>query len=360
MKDEVTERRRAGLLPVLLLVGLYVLTLCAVRTGAAQSVAAADAVRGAADRLTQDGYVAQFRWSGTNPVSGELVYRSPLAYGMRVLDEGSGTTLEYLLLDPDLYSRQIPAGEEMPVPWLRRVWHPDAPIAGLTGYPPGLPLELLRGARDTTESGIETIDGRGLRRIDGVTSYFAALIASYNDVPAPTERQQMLAATLVPLRVWLDEARGSVARMEMTIPPDAVALPPGTLTYEFSDTEPAVELEPPEDARMVESDLLLRPAPTTPVESLPISLSGSGRLIAPPPFVTNGGIFRVTLTPTITDLQYQLWRMKRGRLLIAGLGTIVGPGGTVTIPFVLQPGEYVFEVQLPEPADWTVEIEEVQ
>jgi hypothetical protein len=360
MKDEVTDRRWVGLSLVLAVVGLCVTLLGTVRAGGEQGMPAGDAVRGAADRLAQDGYVAQFRWSGTNPVSGEVRYSSPLAYGMRVVDEGSGATLEYLLLDPDLYSREIPPDAEMPVRWLRRAWHPDAPIAGLTGYPPGLPLELLRSARETADAGIETVDGRRLYRIDGVTSYFAALIASYNDVPAPTERQQMLAATLVPLRVWLDETRGDLARMEMTIPMDAAALPPGTLTYDFSDAGPAPDLEPPEDARMVESDLLLRPGPTVPVESLPITLTGSGRLIAPPPFVTHGGIFRVTLTPTITDLQYQLWRIKRGRQLIAGLGTIVGPGGTVTIPFVLQPGEYVFEVQLPEPADWTVEIEEVQ
>src|SRR6266508_731895 len=157
MKDEVTDRRWVGLSLVLAVVGLCVTLLGAVRAGGQQSMPAGDAVRRAADRLAQDGYVAQFRWSGTNPVSGEVRYSSPLAYGMRVVDEGSGTTLEYLLLDPDLYSREIPPDAEMPVRWLRRAWHPDAPIAGLTGYPPGLPLELLRSARETADAGIETV-----------------------------------------------------------------------------------------------------------------------------------------------------------------------------------------------------------
>jgi hypothetical protein len=278
---------------------------------------------------------------------------------MRVTDEEAGTTLEYLLRDPDLYTREVLDDEEMSSPWVRRVWHADAPIEGLTGYPPALPLELLRDMREAVDAGAETVDGRRLRRIDGRTSYFAALIASYNDVPAPTARQQMLAGTLVPLSIWLDEGRNTIARMEMTIPADAEGLPAGTLTYEFTDSDVGQALTPPDVARQVESGLLLRPGPTEAVESLPITLSGSGRAITPPPFITSGA-FRVTLTPTSSDLQYQLWRVKRGRQLLAGLGTLVGPGGSVTIPFVLQPGEYVFEVQLPEAADWTLEIVEGQ
>jgi hypothetical protein len=359
MKAEIV-RRWVGLGLALLVAGLSSVLWDGAAAAAAQPMPADAAVRAVVERLATDGYVAEFDWAGTNPLHGEVRFGSPLAYGMRVTEEETDTTVEYLLVDPDLYSRTFPSGEELPTPWVRRVWHPDAPIEGLTGYPPGLPLELLRHARDLTDTEVETADVRRLRRIEGRTSYFAALIASYNDVPAPTERQQTLAATLVPLRVWLDEASSAVTRMEMTIPPEAAGLPLGTLAYDFREADAAQALEPPADAREVESGLLLRPGPTAAAEPLPIALSGSGRLIAPPPFVTTGGIFRITLTPTSSDLQYQLWRVKRGRQLIAGLGTLVGPGGSVTIPFVLQPGEYVFEVQLPEAADWVLMIEEGQ
>lgn len=346
--------------PVIPMALALVLVLAGVHSGAAQAPPAAEVVRAAVAALERDGYVARFRWDGSNPVTGEVRYETPLSYGMFIRDEHSGDAIEYLLIDPALYSRVYPAGEDTPSEWIVRAWHPDAPIFGLTGYPPRLPLELLRAARSLTDSGEDTVDGRTLRRIEGMTSYFAALTASYNDVPAPTERQQTLAAASVPLIVWLDPADGRVVQVALVISPEVMMLPAGTLTYAFETLSAPLTLDPPADAREVESTLLVRPGPAQPAQLLPITVSGSGRVITAPPFITEGGLFRVTLTPTISDLQYQLWRVKRDRLLIAGFGALTGPGGSATIPFALQPGEYVFEVQLPEPTDWTLTIEEVR
>ena len=345
-------RRLPAVLIALLIAGASSGTTARVE---AQPAPPGDAVAAAVAAL-EPGYVARFAWSGGRTTFGEVRYLSPVAYSLLLEDE-RGAGLEYVMLDPVLYNRTRAAGDDAWEPWLQREWHADAPVNEVMEYHPRLPLELLRAARDLRDT--DPSDASPLRRIDGSVNFLAALTASYDEALAPP-----FAATaegsVWPLAIWLGPSDGRVVRLQLTVPASPEqADRASVLEYTFQTGEPL--LTTPSEAREVESALRVRPAPEAAPESLPLTVRGSGSLAVSPPFVTASGSFMATLNPGFTSLQYELWRTKRGRQLVAGFGAIVGlgTGRLSTVPLVLNPGEYVLEVELPEDVEWTLTIEEM-
>ena len=311
----------------------------------------ADAVTAAVASLEARGYVARFTWVAGAVNRGEMRYRSPLAYGLRVEDE-TGVALEYLFLDPVLYDRRRTSGDADWSGWRRRDWHPDLPIPGLTPYHPRLPLELLRAVRDlrAAEDGAPVV-------LEGRVSYAEAIAASYEEHLSGPARAGAGSAPL-PLTIRLDGA-GEVSQLVLRlIPPPSDPTPPSVLTYDFLPDEPPT-LQEPSEAEEAEPWPFLRPGPARPSEALPLTLSGRGAAIESPPFRSPTGAFTAHVEPSPGEMQYRLWRIKRGRQLLAGFGASIG-GARFTSPLgVLPPGEYVLELILPEAVDWTVTITEV-
>jgi hypothetical protein len=135
------------------------------------------------------------------------------------------------------------------------------------------------------------------------------------------------------------------------------------LTY---DVEPGARpaLAAPTEFEQAEPTPFLRPGPSEPARSLPFTLSGEGAEIQTPPFITQTGEFTARIEPGVTSLQYRIWRVKRGRQLLAALGTAASTSeralpGLALPPASLPPGEYVLELVLPEATHWSLTVEEV-
>ena len=349
--------------PVLALLVLLCLSSGSTEPVTAQAAPPAEAVAAAAALLEQEGYVARFSWAGRRSFNGELRYQSPVAYGL-LIEDPMEATVEYLMLDPTLYIRELPAGATEWRSWRAVEWHPDVPIPGLTQYHPRLPLELLRAARELRDTGAGGPFPRPARGIEGVVSYFAAVIASYDEVPAGPTRQMLNETAPWPLTIWLDAEGGRALQLVVHVPPaEDGSDPAGTLTFSFDALGEDLALRRPVEAETGTSPLQIRPAPAEPAQSLPLTLSGRGRVIRSPLFVSGAGGFQVRLGPGFAEVEYQVWRVKRGRLLFAGLGTQVSTSATDVLPgvlhFPLAPGEYVVEIALPGESEWTLTIEEL-
>jgi hypothetical protein len=308
--------------------------------------------------LESHGYVVRFTGEAANAYDGEMRYQSPLAYSLLVEDD-SGGAFEYVFLEPVLYTRRRSAEDGAWSGWQQRQWHPDLPIPGLIQYHPRLPLELLRAARDLRA----VDDGAAATTIEGRVSYLDALAASYEDQLAGPVRSVTATATL-PLTVHLDAA-GAIAQMALHLTlPMADQTPPSVLTFEFvPDAVPS--LAAPAKAEEAEPYPFLRPGPSEPVQSLPLTVHGEGTEVQSAPFIVETGSFTARLEPAVPSVQYRIWRVKRGRQLLAGVGAIAGIAGmespsTLALPTRdLPPGEYVLELTLPEPISWTLTIEDV-
>lgn len=345
-----TDRRPLIVLASLLAVLAAATAPVGQRRAIAQPVDAATAVREAASALAGSGYSARFTSSLTESATAELRFQSPTAYSALVRD-ASGEAIEYILLDPDLYSRRQAATEAEWSAWRRQQWHPDAPMNGLTTFHPRLPLELLRGATDLRPAGLEETPGGALTRIDGGVSYVAALFAVYEDVPLAG-----VESTTWPVSVWLDST-GQVQRLELRVPPTGDEdFREAVLRFEFEHRAAPLILTAPAESTEVESALVQRAAPPGEARPLPVSLSGSGRVLATPLLSTTGGL-NVTVNSPLPGLDYQVWRVKRGRLLVAAFGTVTGPGGTIRFSLPLPPGEYLIEMVLPSEAEVTITLE---
>ena len=340
--------RPSRALPPLLVVALL-LGLAVRRPATAQAPSPAESVAAAADALEASGYVARFTWVAEGGTRGEVRYRSQTAYGLLVEDD-AGAALEYVFLDPDLYTRHRPSGDASWRDWERRPWHPDLPLEGLVQYHPRLPLELLRRARD-----LRAAEGAGREgEIEGRVSYVEAIAGAYED-EVPGAIRSALGTTLLPLTVRLDAA-GAVAAivLRVTPPPDSPT-PPSVLTYELLPDAPS--LAAPEGAGEGEPSPFLRPGPFQPPRSLPLTLRGFGSEVRPPPFLSESGLFSVRVDPPLGDVQYRLWRVKRGAQLLAAVGTSVGAAGLALPVLALPPGEYVLEISLPQAVEWTITVE---
>ncbi|MGH2583646.1 MAG: hypothetical protein ACRDJE_01895, partial [Dehalococcoidia bacterium] len=243
----------------------------------------------------------------------------------------------------------------------RREWHPDAPILEVASLHPRLPLELMRLVGDLRDTGVTKGSGTQLRAIEGIVSYTAAFFASYEDVPVSAEQREALETTRWPLRIGLDPVSGRVEQLALAVETGVgAAATPGTITYTFTQTPPA--LSAPPDAIERESTLAVRPAPAETPVALPLTLEGRSDIILSTPFRTESGSVLVHLDPVLPDVQYRIWRIKRGSLLAAGFGGAAGAGpdtaGPLTIPLTLAPGEYVLEIVLPEEVEWKLTISE--
>jgi hypothetical protein len=349
-----------GVRSVAVLLSLVVLTLALVGSPVtAQGPTPSEAVSAAVGALEQDGYIATFTLAGEGNAHGEVRFQSPTAYSLLFEDE-FGAGLEYILLDSSLYSRYRQAGREWDV-WERREWHPDAPILELASLHPRLPLEMLRLVEDLRDTGAADTAGTQRREIEGIVSYTAAFFASYEDVPVSAEQRQAIETTRWPLRIDLDPASGRVEQLTLEVGTGVGAsAAPGTIIYGFTQTPPA--LTAPADAIERESTLALRPAPAEAVQALPLALEGRSDVILSAPFRTESGSVLVHLDPVLPDVQYRIWRIKRGSQLPAGFGAASGAGpdaeGPLTIPLTLAPGEYVVEIVLPEEVEWKLTIAE--
>jgi len=355
--------------PVALLI-VFLLAFAPRAHARAQSVeGSAGLVQAAVARLTGAGYIAQFRASGDGlTVSGEARYGTPVAYGLLIQQE-QGAGYEYLLLDPDLYFRGFDSETASWTPWQRRNWHADAPLEAVLAYHPRLPLELMRFADDLRDEGEEQTDSGSQRRISGMARYYAALSASYEDVLVPNERGRRLGQTRWPLTLWLDVASGDIRRLELTIGdgPELGTEPAGDaprprvasrLTYTFESMAVATVLTPPANARDVPG-VAFQEAPEGEPQALPITSQGATATITTPVFTAESGTFAVVLRPAVSNLQYRVWRVKRGRLLSAAIGSLLVINPTVRIPFELPPGQYLVELVYPEAVDWEVTIIEL-
>jgi hypothetical protein len=310
------------------------------------------AVAAAVASLEANGYIARFSAEGEGVVRGVMRYQSSLAYGLFVEDQ-TGAALEYVFLDPVLYDRRRSAEDGTWSGWQRREWHPDLPIEGLIPYHPRLPLELLRGARDLRAD--EAIGQP--QALEGRVSFPEAIAASYEDRPSEAFRGALESA-LIPLSIHLGPS-GAVARLVLRAAPSAPdAGPPSTFTVDFLMDEAPV-LVAPSEAKEAAPSPFLRAGPVLPVQSLPLTQSGRGDQIELPPFVSTTGAFTARIEPPLGGAQYRLWRVKRGRQLLAAVGAVVGEGGLVFPSLALPPGEYVLEVSLPQVADWTLTVTEV-
>ena len=339
-----------------LVLGLAVAVLSVGEWGspaAAQPPGPAEAVASAVASLEAGGYVARFTWEGDALNWGEVRYQSPLTYGLR-LEDDTGAALEAVFLDPVLYDRRRPAGAAEWSGWRRRDWHPDLPIPGLTPYHPRLALELLRAVREPRPAE----DGERPGVLEGQVSYAEAIAASYEEQLSATLRAAA-GSTLLPLTIHLDAA-GQVSQIVLRlIPSPSDPTPASVLTYDFVPDElPA--LQAPFEAEEAEPWPFLRAGPEQAVEALPLTLSGQGATIQSPPFLSTTGAFTADVEPSLGEMQYRLWRVKRGRQLLAGFGVSVGGARFASPPGALPPGEYVLELILPAAVDWSVTIAEAR
>lgn len=352
MRRNVHSLRLLGTL-VLLAVGLLRTPI----TISAQGGSAALAVSSAVAILEREGYVAGFRLEGSRTLQGEMRYASPLAYSLSLRNE-DGAELEYILLDFVLYSRALPQPGGAWEPWERREWHPDVPVGSLQSFHPRLPLELLRAATSLTVAAAPA-DEPGATLIEGRGDFGRALLAAYEEPPDAADARR---ASEQPLNVTLDRQSGRARGLSLTIPPGAEGAFSGVITFEFRDMAGPLELRAPAEAIDIPSPLEQRPAPEQASQPLPLQSPGDGSEIASAPFVT-GGSFLVTLSPGGSGLQYTVWRIKRGRQLVAAFGSVIGVGDSATIgvtrlSFSLPPGEYLFTAQQPEPSPWILLIQD--
>jgi hypothetical protein len=347
--------RMANLQPRAITLGVVAgLAMLLVTPGAAPAQQATpEAAVQAALAALAPGYSARFTRTGGSELGGEVRFLSATSYALRVEDD-RGSRIEYVFLDPDLYLRRSAAlpGES---DWTRQLWHPDAPLRGVDGIHPRLPLELLRAARDLRDVGLDPVTGD--RRLDGTVSYWAAFKASYEDgisaLDTPT-----VAATRWPLSIWLTPA-GGVRLIELTFPEDnQLEVAPGVLSYAFDAVPPV--LAAPAAADDIPSSLQVRPTRDGRRAALPLAESGSGATIRSSPFRSATGTFGIRLDPSVSGLDYSIWRIKRDRQLVATVGRVVGSSPVAVIPVTLPPGEYVVEVTLPEAADWSITIEDTE
>lgn len=322
--------------------------------GAAQAPPAAAAIQAAAAALERDGYVATISFEGGG-ATGEVRYQSSSAFSLLITGE-DGSSLEYILLDPDLYSRRRAAGSGVWSGWARRTWHPDAPITGLETYHPRVPLELLRAAVALRDAGTGMDAGLMVRRIDGESDFAAAVFAAYGEEGFGAAGPLFSAQGTWPLRVELD-GDGRVRRMELTVPPsEAGLMDGGALVYTFEATTAPVTLAAPAESTPAADGLQAPPRPEAATQTLPLTMQGSGRTISTPPFSVTMAGFEVKLDPAIPDLQYVVYRIKRDRQLFAAAGSLTGGGGVATLPLPLPPGEYVLQIELPRETDWTLTV----
>jgi hypothetical protein len=346
--------RRPGraLLPALALILAAQIAPGRARPAIAQVPDPARAMEAAVARLEADGYVARFTAEGEGVVRGVMRYQSSLAYGLFVEDQ-TGAALEYVFLDPALYDRRRSAEDGTWSGWQRREWHPDLPIEGLIPYHPRLPLELLRGVRDLR---VDEAGGQP-QVLEGRVSFPEAIAASYEDRLSDAFRG-VVESALTPLSIHLDPSDG-VTRLVLRAGSSASdAAPPSTFTVDFLTNE-APALSAPSEAKEAAASPFLRAGPVLPVQSLPLMQTGSGDEIELPPFVSTTGAFTARIEPALGGAQYRLWRVKRGRQLLAAVGAVVGGDGLVLPSLALPPGEYVLEVSLPQAVDWTLTITEI-
>lgn len=344
--------RRAGLLLVTLILfmvaapgGAIVESQATTPTAAVQSAVAA----------LERGYTAAFARNGGASNQGEARYESPSRYSLLVVEQ-SGAGVEYIVLDPDLYLRRTLADEQGGwTEWTRQLWHPDAPVNSVEGLHPRMPMELLAKMVNPRDAGAGSVNGRPARRIEGETSFLGAFLAAYSD--SPNVYQDRLARELWPLHVWLDATTGAPLRIEALFEEgNALGFVPGSLEYTFEPDGAPVRLQAPQQSREVESNLRVRPLRDAPVANVPIEMQGSGTLISTPRFVSPTGSFTIEVEPAVSRMEYQVWRVKRGRQLIASYGSVLGRDAIASLPVNLAPGEYVVDVILPEDATWTLRI----
>jgi hypothetical protein len=319
----------------------------------AQSQPPAEAIARAVALLEREGYSAPFSLQGGG-VSGLARYQTSTAYALTV-EGDDGVLIEYILLDPTLYTRITPLGWPPPA-WEQTLWHPDIPVPGLTAYHPRLPLELLRAGEDWREAGAGP---DGARRLEGAVRYITAVYASYEDAPNSAQRGSALGMMRWPLAVELDPVSGLPRALTLEIPAGAGEnRVPTTLSYHDFSIGP--RLTPPPDAVERESPLILRDAPSGEAQALPLAIQGEGTRIRTPVFRSDGGGVSLRLSPAQSDIQLSLWRIKRGRLLLAGFATAIVGGGEEDLEFAFPatPGDYVVEVELPDPASWSLSVED--
>lgn len=338
--------------------GLVALWIVAAAVGGlapavAQQPSPAGAIQLAIAELESRGYVASFRREGGDTVRGEVAFGSPVAYRLRIEPE-TEAGFEYLVLDFALFTRVLPPNAN-PSGWERRQWHPDVPIDPGSGYHPRMPLELARLLRDPRDAGRVTEGGQTLRRIEGDSSFAAALLASHEDGPARGAAVQAITRNVWPVRLWLDDTTGALVRLQLTIPPgNVIEAPPGSITYDFAASDTPKQLEPPSDAIDVPSRLALRDTPAGLPMPLPLVMEGRGTVLETPLFRLDQGTLLMALSQVSSGTTYRLWRSKRGALLVSAIGTVTGAGGATILPLELPPGDYVLEITFPMELETTL------
>lgn len=335
------------------LIAVVIVVVMTTMTASAQAEPPAEAVARAVALLEREGYSAPFTLLGGG-VTGLARYQSSTAYALTI-EGDDGVEIEYILLDPTLYTRVTPFGRPRPA-WERTLWHPDIPVPGLTAYHPRLPLELLRAGEEWREAGAGP---EGARRLEGTVRYITAVYASYEDAPNATQQRSPLGMMRWPVAVELDAVSGLPRTLSLSIPAGAGEnSAAATLSYRDFSTGP--RLAPPPDAVERDSPLILREAPTGETQALPLDVQGEGTRIRTPVFRSDAGSVSLRISPAQSDVQISLWRVKRGRLLLAAFATAVVGGEEQDLEFAFPatPGEYIVEVQLPDPASWRLMVED--
>jgi hypothetical protein len=213
----------------------------------------------------------------------------------------------------------------------------------------------MRSATDLRDLAEQSVGPDRLRTIEGIASYTAAFYAAYEDLPPTPAQRAAVLSTRWPLTVRLDPATGRVVQLVLeTLTDDGAAS--GAMTYTFAEPAP-IHLTPPPDA-VDRGGAAARTAPEQPVHAIPLQVDGQGAALSTPPFRAGGGTIVLSIDANIDGAQYQIWRIKRGRLLSAGLGAALANERPIVVRLDLVPGDYVIEVQLPDSVSWTLSIEE--